>query len=119
MHFQTTHSEIRKKQCPKCPLNFKTTSQLNQHLVTHSGVKNHQCPDCGKSFAQRYNMMAHYRLHIGIGRKKSNKNHKCSICNESFSSLSNLRIHMKQTHDSVTDITINIEDEYSENSQSY
>lgn len=119
MHFQTTHSEVRKKQCPECPLNFKTTSQLNQHLVTHTGVKNHQCPECGKSFAQRYNMMAHYRLHIGIGRKKGNKNHQCSICDDSFSSISNLRIHVKEMHSLETVSTVYIVDAYSEHSQSY
>lgn len=53
MHLQTTHTEVRNKQCPECPLKFKTTSQLNQHLVTHTGVKKHECPECGKAFGQR------------------------------------------------------------------
>lgn len=66
MHLQTTHTEVRSKQCPECPLKFKTTSQLNQHLVTHTGIKAHQCPfpDCGKAFGQKYNMTAHYKMHF-------------------------------------------------------
>lgn len=64
MHLQTTHTDVRKKQCPECPVRFKTTSQLNQHLVTHTGVKRHKCPECGKAFGQKYNMTAHYKSHF-------------------------------------------------------
>lgn len=76
MHLQTTHTDIRNKQCPECPLKFKTTSQLNQHLVTHTGIKKHQCPECGKAFGQKYNMTAHYKSHClnRIQGKTTNKN---------------------------------------------
>lgn len=102
MHLQTTHSEVRKKQCPECPLKFKTTSQLNQHLLTHSGVKNHQCPECGKLFAQRYNMMAHYKLHIGISRLDRRKGScKCPICDMEFDRPSALKLHTSRIHENV------------------
>lgn len=61
MHLQTTHSDVKSKECSHCPMKFKTTSQLNQHLVTHSGEKRHECPVCGKAFSQKYNMTAHHR----------------------------------------------------------
>lgn len=64
MHLQTTHTDVRNKQCSECPLKFKTTSQLNQHLVTHTGIKKHQCPECGKAFGQKYNMTAHHKSHF-------------------------------------------------------
>ncbi|XP_031626363.1 zinc finger protein 184-like [Contarinia nasturtii] len=71
MHLQTTHTEIRNKQCSECPLKFKTTSQLNQHLVTHSGVRNHKCPVCQKAFGQKYNMTAHYKNHFAQESKQA------------------------------------------------
>lgn len=73
MHLQTTHTNVRNKECPKCPLKFKTTSQLNQHLVTHTGIKKHECPECGKAFGQKYNMTAHYKSHFVKSVKKQTK----------------------------------------------
>lgn len=61
MHLQTTHSNVKNKTCPLCPMAFKQTSHLNQHLVTHTGEKKHECPVCGKAFGQKYNMTAHHR----------------------------------------------------------
>lgn len=76
MHLQTTHTDIRKKQCPECPVRFKTTSQLNQHLVTHSGIKPHKCPECGKAFSQKYNMTAHQKSHFfGKVQRKTRQKH--------------------------------------------
>lgn len=73
MHLQTTHTDVRNKQCPECPLKFKTTSQLNQHLVTHTGIRKHQCPECGKAFGQKYNMTAHYKSHFVNKTQKKSK----------------------------------------------
>lgn len=76
MHLQTTHTVVKTKECPQCTMKFKTTSQLNQHLVIHSGVKKHECPVCGKAFSQKYNMTAHHRTtHLSqkIQRKSAKK----------------------------------------------
>lgn len=101
MHLQTTHSDVRRKQCVECPLKFKTTSQLNQHILTHTGVKNHRCPECSKSFTQRYNMMAHYKLHSAGNRSKRKKMCKCMICNAEFHRPSLLKNHSARVHDVV------------------
>ena len=100
MHMQTTHTEIRQKQCPYCSLCFKTTSQLNQHTLTHTDAKNHECPDCGKRFTQRYNMLAHYRLHSGVSGRK----YTCTICDSSFYRSTQLKCHYSNAHESVMSV---------------
>lgn len=94
MHLQTTHNDVRNKPCPECPLKFKTTSQLNQHLVTHSGVKKHKCPECGKGFAQRYNMTAHYRKHTC----ENNPTYTCTVCKVDLFGQKQYAAHLKRLH---------------------
>lgn len=99
MHLQTTHTDVRTKQCTECSMYFKTTSQLNQHMVTHSGQRNHSCPMCGKMFVQRHNMLAHYRIHTSSGCENTSlKRHICHECNAVFSRPSHLQTHMRRKH---------------------
>ena len=80
--------------CPICDQNFKTKSNLKNHIdAVHKEKKSHTCSICEKSFSLKANLKNHVdAVHEG------KKPHKCSICYRSFARKGQLKKHVNSVH---------------------
>ncbi|CAB3408292.1 unnamed protein product [Caenorhabditis bovis] len=74
--------------CAKCPMAFRSDSQLKSHIVEHVFTTHQSCPTCAQSFDDSESLMAHMMEH---------SNEFCDICSESFSSKEEFLNHLHTT----------------------
>jgi len=56
-----THTQGKPFGCKRCPLRFRTDSDLQRHRVVHSGQRLHKCTKCGNTFSRADGLAAHNR----------------------------------------------------------
>lgn len=80
--------------CTSCDLQFKTTSDLNNHLIICEGSL-HKCTFCCEIFDRKIDLINHTLCH------SSNKPYSCKKCNMLFLTKKNL-LHHLATHGDAT-----------------
>ena len=51
--------------CHYCPTTFKTTGEVNRHMMIHTGEKPFVCQFCNDAFNRKSNLQRHIRLKHG------------------------------------------------------
>ncbi|XP_064466594.1 zinc finger protein 236-like [Ornithodoros turicata] len=74
--------------CHLCPLGFKRSSHLKQHLRSHTGEKPFRCEECKRCFVSNGVLRAHLKTHLGV------RAFKCNVCSSSFTTNGSLKRHM-------------------------
>lgn len=64
----------RPYKCNICPLGFKKSSHLKQHIRSHTGEKPFRCSECERSFVSNGVLKAHIKTHSGV------REYKCTVC---------------------------------------
>ncbi|EEC09034.1 zinc finger protein, putative [Ixodes scapularis] len=60
----------RPYKCNICPLGFKKSSHLKQHIRSHTGEKPFRCSECERSFVSNGVLKAHIKTHSGVREYK-------------------------------------------------
>ncbi|XP_035713565.1 zinc finger protein 431 [Folsomia candida] len=90
-HVRAEHAENPVRYpCTLCGKDFKTRTDLGQHIYTHTTEKPFKCATCGKSFAFRKVLRNHKRTHI---QKSSRETLKCQLCLQTFLTRNGLQGH--------------------------
>ncbi|XP_021961412.1 oocyte zinc finger protein XlCOF15-like [Folsomia candida] len=96
-HVRTEHDENAVRfPCTLCGKEFKTRSELGQHIPTHTTEKPFKCATCGRSFAHRGGLKRHEKTHI---EKAGRKTFKCQLCLQTFVTRDGLQGHIRVTHE--------------------
>ncbi|XP_029830192.2 zinc finger protein 236 isoform X2 [Ixodes scapularis] len=78
----------RPYKCNICPLGFKKSSHLKQHIRSHTGEKPFRCSECERSFVSNGVLKAHIKTHSGV------REYKCTVCGATFTTNGSLKRHM-------------------------
>lgn len=74
-----THTGERPYGCDKCPMRFKQTVSLKNHIASiHGTDQKFSCDQCKKSFPLKERLRLHMRIHSG------EKPYSCSQCPKTF-----------------------------------
>ena len=102
--------------CPFCPMELRTSTLINRHMLTHSGEKPHLCQYCNKSFNRKDSRDRHmakthklllWFLQTDFGQLPSIKmptvptfsgQFKCPICKKFLRSTYDLDQHILLVH---------------------
>ncbi|KAK9310075.1 hypothetical protein QLX08_000528 [Tetragonisca angustula] len=85
------HTGERPYVCKICKMEYRCSSNLNQHMKIHSDIKPYKCIYCNKSFTRKGALNVHERVHTG------EKPFACQICDRTFSQKNDMIKHTK-TH---------------------
>lgn len=93
------HTNVRKFSCDECNLQFKLKIHLTNHKKCHTDVKEWKCSYCEKWFRTKLSLQNHELIHT------DEKPHECSVCGLSFREFSTLSKHLK-THEIDTEVYV-------------
>ena len=79
--------------CPFCPMNRKTSFDMESHIRTHTGEKPFQCPYCEQTFNQKGNCDRHIN-----NRHTGEKPFACNFCDYSAIRKDLLAKHIQSKH---------------------
>lgn len=83
------------QRCPHCTKGFKTTINLNKHLLLHVANLNlNSCQICGRFFYNHTHLKRHIETH-------KDKKFQCSVCSLKFRELLALKKHIPRHDDSL------------------
>nr|XP_037283728.1 zinc finger protein 236-like [Rhipicephalus microplus] len=81
-------TQERPYKCSICPVGFKKSSHLKQHIRSHTGEKPFQCNECQRNFVSNGVLKAHVKTHSGL------REYKCTVCDATFTTNGSLKRHM-------------------------
>ncbi|CAF2469703.1 unnamed protein product [Rotaria sp. Silwood2] len=84
------NQDIKKQKCPKCPSEFESVQNLQQHQNTKNHLFN--CPVCNEIFFSLTSQIQHQK-----DKKHYVHDFKCNQCNRYFSKLESLNQHQQAT----------------------
>ncbi|XP_035712182.1 zinc finger protein 135-like isoform X2 [Folsomia candida] len=91
-HLRKEHAENPVRfPCTLCGMDFKSRTELTQHIPTHTTEKPYKCTTCGKSFARRGDMKSHEKSRRHVS--------KCHVCPQTFFSRHGLQYHVRVVHE--------------------
>ncbi|XP_035712116.1 zinc finger and SCAN domain-containing protein 10-like isoform X1 [Folsomia candida] len=98
-HVKTAHSENPARfPCILCGKEFKTRSELNQHIPTRTTEKPCNCAICGRGFPRMAEMKRHMMTHLA---KSDRDVLNCHICLRTFVSGDGLNRHIRAVHEKL------------------
>ncbi|OWF44053.1 uncharacterized protein LOC110458823 [Mizuhopecten yessoensis] len=80
--------------CPRCPMKFKYTTNLERHEALHFADRSFICSYCGKGFPSATNMKKHEHIHLG-------SRVPCKYCTAVFVHVGSLRKHIRLEHPDI------------------
>ncbi|XP_069115483.1 uncharacterized protein [Argopecten irradians] len=80
--------------CPRCPMKFKYTTNLERHEALHFADRSYICSYCGKGFPSATNMKKHEHIHLG-------SRVPCKYCTAVFVHVGSLRKHIRLEHPDI------------------
>ncbi|XP_038221028.1 zinc finger X-chromosomal protein-like isoform X2 [Zerene cesonia] len=90
------HTDIKLYRCSACPLAFKTSSNLKQHvLIRHEQIRKYACTMCDKRFFDSSKLQRHTDSHNSVRR------HQCDICQALFTRRCHWKRHLSKQHDII------------------
>lgn len=90
-HMQRWHSVSPAKsfECEQCHKVFRSSGNLQSHIVLHTNQKNVICEQCGAAFYFQTDLRRHMRSHSDV------RPFKCDLCGKTFKDLGQTRTHMR------------------------
>ena len=92
-HILYKHSLEKRKQCTECDYKCVENEKLKLHMRIHTGERPYQCNDCSYAAAGQFGLKRHIRTHTG------EKPYECDVCRIRFSQQNSWKEHKDLHHE--------------------